>query len=475
MDKSFPATMNAYRLHFSCENIGRYIGSTKRRIRWCFGFTDLHRGIECRGEEHEVELVWSIHSEKVKIICNKRNISDSFSETGASGMVDVSWDTPCGHNFRILAHESPVSPCIPQYNFFVDGFSIFYLQHVSQLTRTTIIVDNMENCDVLSETSMDSTYSSYGPTGYDTEIRDAAELDHLGYSMFGTDPLEDDLTPSYSFTNILEYLRGAVTSIMPNLEDMVSRSIINALSEDNKSPREPDCITVPDCSSSISSTEQTPSEIEANLLWETTQWANSHLRGSPDPDVQEQKRLFLQKQMDNVFVHARHERLTEDSAARLLFDIATLLGYPVDEPRDTIIVRDLKREIDLDNLAETAMLFGELRGVGVATNRSFAFCRFDSVKGPLRALAAFDHGNFLVHGFKPSVTMIEKPSAIRKPDLLGRRARSTPFESSYERFQKPMRRRSHQRNTYSIDGSIVGSAPFIRLINETMLLSPLDS
>ena len=60
MDKSFPATMNAYRLHFSCENIGRYIGSTKRRIRWwvapCFVFACLgmvnetrlfNRGIPC--------------------------------------------------------------------------------------------------------------------------------------------------------------------------------------------------------------------------------------------------------------------------------------------------------------------------------------------------------------------------------------------------------------------------------------------
>lgn len=34
LQKSFPTTMNAYRLHFSCENIGKYIGSTKRRIKW---------------------------------------------------------------------------------------------------------------------------------------------------------------------------------------------------------------------------------------------------------------------------------------------------------------------------------------------------------------------------------------------------------------------------------------------------------
>ncbi len=386
-------------------------------------------------------------------------------------MVDVNWDSPCGHNFRILAHESPVSPSIPQYNFFIDGFSIFYLQHVSDLTRTTIVVDNLANCDVLSETSMDSAYSSY-----ESEPREAAEF---GNSMSGSpttiDSFEDDLAPSYSFTNILEYLRGVVTSIMPNLEDMVSRSIINALSED-KTLCEPSSAIGTDCSS-VSSTEQTPSEIEANLLYESAKWANSHLRCAPGPDVQEQKRLFLQKQMDNVFVHARHERLTEDAAARLLFDIATLLGYPVDEPRDTIIVRDLKREINIDDLAETAMLFGELRGVGVATNRAFAFCRFDSVKGPLKALAAADQGTFVINGFKPTVSMIEKASAaVSKPDMLGRRARSTPFETSYERFQKPVpRRRSHQRNTYSIDSSIVGSAPFIRLINESMPLSPLDN
>lgn len=341
-----------------------------------FGFTNLRDGIECRGEEHQVELIWSVVSEKVKVVWNKKDISHYFSEFGVSRMVDVNWETTSGESFRILAHESPVSPSIPQYNFFINGFSIFYLQHVSELPGTTIIVDNLADCEVMSETSMDSAYSSLGPTCYDYEIRKAPDMGcHLSPGgLPHNDPLEDDLTPTYSFTNILEYLRGVVTSIMPNLEDMVSRSIINALSED-KNTRESDSRIDQDCTSSISSMGKMPTEIEANLLFDTTEWANLHLRSPHEPEIQEQKRLFLQKQMDIVFVHARHERLSEGTAAQILFDIATLLDYPIDQTiereRDTIIVRSLKSEIHPDALTAAIMVFGELREVGVATNRTF--------------------------------------------------------------------------------------------------------
>lgn len=483
-ENTCPTTMNAYRLHFSCENIGKYVGSTKRRIKWCFGFTNLHTGegrggIECRGEEHEVELVWSVVSDKVKIVWNKRNISDFFPEERVAGKVDVSWESRSGEKYRIFAHESPVRS--PQYDFFIDGVSIFSLQHVSELSATTIIVDNLADCEVLSETSMDSASSRGSISDYDNETRQAPDAG-FGLSMAGLspcDPLDDDLTSSYSFTNILEHLRGVVTSIIPNSEDMVSRSIINALSED-KNSCEPYSRTHYESSSSLSSMGQMPTQIEANLLYETTEWASLHLPCSQRPDVQEQKRLFLQKQMDFVFVHARHERLTEDTAARILYNIATLLDYPIrqsfERERDTIIIRDLKNEINLDALTGATVVFGELREVGVASNRTFAFCRFASETGPLRALAAVDQGTLTINGRRPIVSLLKKPSILGRPCSLGRRAISTPIELSDERMRKPIltRRKSHQRNTLSIDTLIVESPPFLRLVNETPLVSPLD-
>lgn len=429
----------------------------------CFGFTNVRNGIECRGEEHEIVLTWSVVSDKVKVVWNKKDISHYFASGGTSGIVDVNWQTTMGESFRILAHESPVSPSIPQYNFFIDGYSIFYLQHVSELPGTTIIVDKLANYEAMSETSMDSAYSSEARTSDEHATRDAHNI-----GCFQGFLIEDDLIPSYSFTNILEYLRGAITSIMPNLEDMVSRSIINALSEDRNVP-EADARIYHD-SSSISSSTQTPTEIEANLLYETTKWANKYLRNPQEPDIQEKKRLFLQKKMDAVFVLARHERLTEDTAARILFDMATLLGYPDDltmeRERDTIIFRNLKSDINSEALANVTMMFDEIREVGVATNRRFAFCRFATGKGPLRALAAADQGTLLINGYRPNVSMIQKPTTkVNKPGTLSRRARSTPFGSSEER-PLTRQRSHHKRNTVSIDSLKVENPSFLRLINE---------
>jgi hypothetical protein len=33
-EKLLPSTTNAYRLHYCCEHLGKYVGSTKRRITW---------------------------------------------------------------------------------------------------------------------------------------------------------------------------------------------------------------------------------------------------------------------------------------------------------------------------------------------------------------------------------------------------------------------------------------------------------
>jgi len=476
-ENTFLSTMNVYRLHFSCENIGRYIGNTKRKIRWCFGFTNLHDegkcGIEFRGEEHEVELIWSVMSNKVNIFWNKRNISHYFPEKWVAGKIDVCWESMSGEKFRIMAHESPIRST-PQYDFFIDGISIFSLPHVSELSRTTIMFENSVRYEDLSETSMDSTCSSEGVTGYNNDNREPPDMGfRLSLAGFSPcDPLDDDLTASYSFANILEYLREFVTSLIPNSEDMVSRSIINALSED-KSVCEHHSRIFWDSSSSIGSIEQKPTQIEANILYETTEWANLHLLFSPQPDVQEQKRLFLQKQMNNVFVHARHQRLTEEIAARILLDIASLLDFPIcssfKRERDTIIFRDLKNDTNLDALSGTVVAFEELREMGIASNRTFAFCRFASERGPLKVLAAADQGTLIINGTRPNVSLIQRPLILDRPGLLSRRAISTPLQRQDECACKCSlsRRKSHQRNTISIDTLIVERPPFLRLINET--------
>jgi hypothetical protein len=59
-----------YQIDFSAEDVGKRFAASKREIRWRFGFPNqqaLNSGVTgpaCRGEEHEVVVLWSITSGK---------------------------------------------------------------------------------------------------------------------------------------------------------------------------------------------------------------------------------------------------------------------------------------------------------------------------------------------------------------------------------------------------------------------------
>ena len=84
-----------YRIDFTEENKGRHLDATKRKITWKFGFVhppsvfphlydgdeytgyrvesvgrwggEKSVGVECRGREHEIVLVWSLVSGKAHV------------------------------------------------------------------------------------------------------------------------------------------------------------------------------------------------------------------------------------------------------------------------------------------------------------------------------------------------------------------------------------------------------------------------
>ncbi|VEU44714.1 unnamed protein product [Pseudo-nitzschia multistriata] len=301
------------------------------------------------------------------------------------------------------------------------------------------------------------------------------------------DETVDDLTSSYFNTNkSLGSLRRAVTGLIQDSEDMVSRAIINALSEDNKINGNNTCDSI-FCgefpSVLICGAAEISAEIQANILFLTFEWTKLYTSCAPRPDFEEQKRLFLQKHMFAIFVHVHNRRLTEDDAVRTLLDIATLLDIPiwpsVQRERDTLIIQDQSKEIYLDTLSATMKQFDELCRIGVATNRNFAFCRFASARGPLKAFAAADKGSLDINGNSPQLSLIQKPLVSGRPGTLSRRSISvSEFRERGERNPRPKpihaRRKSHQRNTISIDKLITESPIFHRMINDPVLVSPID-
>ena len=109
--------------------------SSKRR----FGYANQQAidngmtGTDCRGEEHEVCIVWSITSGKRQISMDGREVHYS---TNRAGMLDFSWQTKGNHVIKVLCHAAPpmsVEPGFRQYDLSIDGQSFFTMPKVFQV------------------------------------------------------------------------------------------------------------------------------------------------------------------------------------------------------------------------------------------------------------------------------------------------------------------------------------------------------
>jgi len=90
-------------------------------------------GTACRGEEHDVTLVWSITSGKRLVLADGQEVHYSNSR---NSFFDFSWTMRGNHVLKIVAHASPPlspTPGFRQYDFFVDGRSFFTFPKVYRL------------------------------------------------------------------------------------------------------------------------------------------------------------------------------------------------------------------------------------------------------------------------------------------------------------------------------------------------------
>lgn len=90
-------------------------------------------GTACRGEEHDVTIVWSITSGKRLVLADGQEVHYSNNRTN---VFDFSWTMKGNHVLKIVAHASPpiqANPGFRQYDFFVDGQSFFTFSKVFRL------------------------------------------------------------------------------------------------------------------------------------------------------------------------------------------------------------------------------------------------------------------------------------------------------------------------------------------------------
>ncbi len=429
------------------------------------------KGRDCRGEEHQIELVWSVHSGKTRVFWNGINISHYFREEQLFEEVNLSWEARSGERFQIIAFEKPREYC-SQYDLHIDGTSFFRLPEPSQLQA-------VDTYDVTSDVSISSLEEETANlTINDNSVEDGyVTMDESDSVRPTTEPpasaedkleqldsliLEDELT-HYVFTNTLESLRKRSTQIIPAIEDIVSRAVINAFSEDLDSQS---------ISSSFSFENMTPSSIhiEANVISQALSWLELNVDYAPRPDVEDRKRLFLQKQVDSIFIHTRQQNLTEDAAVRVLSYLATLIGLEVKVPirRDTILLRGVNKHVEEEDVICSLRTFGEVVDACVSKVRGLGICRFRHEDSAARVMAASATGTFTINGETPAVAYV-KPQPFRRPHVVMERAQSDLSPMLPIPLLK--RTRSHQRNTITID-TAMKAAPFLTADQNTSLCSP---
>jgi len=152
-----------YQIDFTAIAAGKRVSSTKRKIRWRFGYanqqalSDGQSGTDCRGEEHDVTIVWSITSGKRQISMDGREVHYS---TNRAGVLEFNWQTKGNHVVKVTCHAAPpmsAQPGFRQYDLSIDGQSFFTMPKVFQLGIQGAVSGTMPG-------AYKNSYSGSGPS-----------------------------------------------------------------------------------------------------------------------------------------------------------------------------------------------------------------------------------------------------------------------------------------------------------------------
>jgi hypothetical protein len=131
MDPNF-----AYQIEFNALAAGKTIAMSKRRLRWRFGFPNQEAlangetGTSCRGEEHDITIVWSVQSGKRMIMANNIQVYQAIDR---SSYFEHSWVMKGNHVIKVVAFANNTSTVGKQYDLLVDGHSFFNLPKTFEL------------------------------------------------------------------------------------------------------------------------------------------------------------------------------------------------------------------------------------------------------------------------------------------------------------------------------------------------------
>lgn len=160
-----------------------------------FGFSNQaaldagESGTACRGEEHDVTVVWSVTSGKRLILADGQEVHYS---TTRSGVFEFSWTMRGNHVLKVVAHAAPQmtgNPNFRQYDLSVDGQSFFVMPKVYELGIRGPISAHAPVPGVNSSSSR----SLYPPSSSRSQGYSETRSQYSNYAPSDRDQEEDDL------------------------------------------------------------------------------------------------------------------------------------------------------------------------------------------------------------------------------------------------------------------------------------------
>jgi RNA recognition motif. (a.k.a. RRM, RBD, or RNP domain) len=242
--------------------------------------------------------------------------------------------------------------------------------------------------DTGSHRSLDSSIAT---NDLDFDHRSGAE------QGFRLDEINDELH-SDLYSNSLTSLRNQIVTCLPQTEEMVSRAIIKAFFVDSQSI---------DHSCTFRSLEEMDcNRIEADYIFEARCWLRLNVNVAPRPDVEHLSLQFIQRCIDNIFLRIRNEELNSDEAARIVLSVAAVLGlkFAVAIARDAIMLDGLASGTSEEDLRKYLSRFGEVDALSMSSRSpTFGFCRFVFEESTCQVMSAYEDGNIVVNGRKPTI------------------------------------------------------------------------
>lgn len=134
-------TSLVYQVDCNVRNTGKTVAVTKRRVTWKFGvanpsaLAEGKTGVECRGHEHEIKLIWSITSGKRSVVFDGQEVHFSQGKPLRENKFCFQW-SEWGHSFYMIAHVAPPIPKSTDFKMFdllIDGQSFAVYPKIYQL------------------------------------------------------------------------------------------------------------------------------------------------------------------------------------------------------------------------------------------------------------------------------------------------------------------------------------------------------